>query len=125
MLVLGAAVLVAIAASTIDAYVAYAGGADPSFAALRPAIFAPFVAVGVIASYFGWRIIRRRTGNPARILRVIVPVLLVLSFIPDTLLLLTGFIPGSSLTGVAALAVMHVIVVAVAVPVNQRLLPVR
>jgi uncharacterized membrane protein YtjA (UPF0391 family) len=117
-------VAIAIVASVIDAYAAYAAGASTTFAALRPAIFAPFVAIGVIAAYLGWSIIRRRTANPAKVLRVLVPVLLVLSFVPDAILLMTGFIPGATLTGVVALAIMHLIVVAVAVPLNLRLAPV-
>lgn len=118
-------IVVAIAASTIDAYAAYAAGSSTSFAALRPAIFAPFVAIGVVAAYLGWSIIRRRAAHPAKVLRILVPVLFVLSFIPDVILLITAFIPGASLTGVVALAIMHLIVVAVAVPLCMRLAPVR
>lgn len=125
VLAVAAGVVIAIAASAIDAYAAYAAGASTSFAALRPAIFAPFVAVGVVVAYLGWSIIRRRSAHPAKVLRILVPVILLLSFIPDVLLLITGFIPGSSLTGVVALALMHLIVAGVAVPLSMRLAPVR
>ncbi len=69
--------------------------------------------------------VRRRARRPAVVLRVLVPVLTVLSFTPDTILALTGFIPGTSLTAVLALALMHLVVVALAVSVSARLAPVR
>jgi hypothetical protein len=56
---------------------------------------------------------------------MLVPVLAVLSFVPDAILLATGFIPGASLTAILALATMHVVVVAVAVPLCLRLAPVK
>jgi len=125
VLTVGAGVIVTIAAATIDAYSAIAAGADASFAPLTPAVYAPFAALGVIAAYIGWTIIRRRASRPARVLRVLVPVLGVLSFVPDVILAMTGFIPGASLTGVVALAIMHVIVIGVAVPVCLRLAPLK
>jgi hypothetical protein len=56
---------------------------------------------------------------------VLVPVLAVMSFVPDTVLAITGFIPGTTLTGVVALMLMHLVVVAIAVPLCARLAPVR
>ena len=64
ILAVGTGVVVAIAACAIDAYSAHAVGVSSSFAALRPAIFAPFVLIGVVAAYLGWGIIRRRTSRP-------------------------------------------------------------
>jgi Family of unknown function (DUF6069) len=120
-----AGVIIAIGANSIDAFAAIAAGASSSFAPLWPAVYAPFSAIGVVAAFIGWSIIRRRSSRPAAVLRVLVPVLAVLSFVPDAVLLATGFIPGASLTAVLALAIMHVVVVAVAVPLCLRLAPVR
>lgn len=117
------AVVIAIAACTAVAYTALAVGADSSFAPLRPAIYAPFAAAGVVAGYLGWSIIAQRAARAAVILRILVPALTVLSFVPDVVLLVTGFIPGTSPTGVVALAVMHVIVVAVVVLLCLRVAP--
>jgi len=58
------------------------------------------------------------------VLRVLVPVVLLLSFIPDAILIITRFIPGTTLVGGLSLSAMHVIVAAVAVPVAQRIAPV-
>jgi hypothetical protein len=123
--VLVAGAVVAVAANTAIAFSALAAGASSSFAPLSLPVFAGFTVVGLIAAFFGWRIIRSRSANPARTLSIVVPVLVVLSYIPDVALLALGFIPGSSLTGVVALALMHLVVVGVAVPICLRLVPVR
>jgi len=39
-------------------------------------------------------------------------------------LMATGFIPGTTVTGVVALMLMHLVVAGVTVPVSQRLAPV-
>ncbi len=123
--VLIAGAIVAVAATTVVSLAALAAGATMQFLSLTIALYAPFSILGFAAAYVGWRIIRSRAKHPAAVLRVLVPVLTVLSFIPDTVLAITGFIPGASLTGVIGLALMHLVVVAVAVPVAQRLAPVR
>src|SRR5688572_19527709 len=114
VLTLVAAVAAAVAAASVIAFAAIAAGAT-AFPPLMPYVYGPFAAIGLLAAYAGWRIVRRVAPNPRAVLRVLVPVLLVLSFIPDTVLLLTGFIPGTTTAGAVALMFMHVIVVAVAV----------
>lgn len=120
---LAAGVAVAGVATTAIALAADAVGADPGFAPLHPAVFLAFVVVGLTAAAGGWAIIRARATRPARVLRVLVPLLTVLSLAPDVVLALSGFIPGTTLTGVVALMLMHPVVAAVAVPVLQRALP--
>jgi hypothetical protein len=123
--VLAAGAIVAILANSVIAAVALAAGASADFSPLLIFVYAPFTVVGLIAAYAGWRIVRGRARRPAAVLRVIVPVLTVLSFAPDTILAVTGFIPGASLTAVVALGLMHLVVVGVAVPICVRLAPVR
>jgi Family of unknown function (DUF6069) len=123
--VLAAGAVVAILANSTIAVVARASGASADFSPLQIFVYAPFTVVGLIAAYAGWRIVRQRVRHPAAVLRVIVPVLTVLSFAPDTILAITGFIPGASLTAVVALGLMHLVVVGVAVPICARLAPVR
>jgi hypothetical protein len=124
-LVLVAGAVIAVAANTVIALSALAAGASGAFAPLGFAVFAPFTVVAFAAAYLGWRIVRRRSSRPARVLRVLVPVLGILSFIPDAVLLATGFIPHASVTAVIALALMHVVVVSTVVPVASRVAPVR
>jgi hypothetical protein len=123
--ILAAGAIVAILANLVIATVAHSAGASADFSPLLIFVYGPFTVVGLIAAYVGWRVVRRRARRPAQVLSVLVPVLTVLSFAPDTILAITGFIPGASLTAVIALALMHLVVVAVAVPICARLAPVR
>lgn len=125
ILVVAAGVLVAVAANAIVATAAIAAGASASYAALTLPVYGSLTAIGVIVAYLGWSIIRRRSTRPARTLGVVVPVLEVLSYAPDIALLITGFIPGTSALAVGALAVMHLVALAVIIPICLRLAPVR
>ncbi len=124
VVIIAAGATVAILANLIVATVGHAAGAASDFSPLQVFVYAPFTLVGLIAAYRGWLIVRRRTRHPAAVLRTLVPVLTVLSFAPDTILAITGFIPGASLTAVIALGFMHLVVVAVAVPICAKLAPV-
>jgi hypothetical protein len=66
-------------------------------------------------------LVRARARRPRTLLTVLVPVLLVLSLVPDVMLLVTGFIPGTTTTGAIALMLMHPTVVAVTVPVMNAI----
>jgi hypothetical protein len=123
-LILVAAVVVAIAANAIIAAAAVAAGAG-AFPALGFVAFGPATLVGVGIATAGWALVRRVAAHPARLLRVLVPVLTVLSFTPDVILLVTGFIPGATVTAVVALMLMHLVVVSVSVGALSRALPAR
>jgi hypothetical protein len=123
--VLIAGAVVAVAANTIVSFAALAAGASSQFLPLTIALYAPFTVLGFFAAYVGWRVVRGRAKHPAAVLRVLVPVLAILSFVPDTMLAIFGFIPDSSITGVVGLVIMHLVVVGVAVPVFQRIAPTR
>ncbi|WP_375385179.1 hypothetical protein [uncultured Microbacterium sp.] len=124
-IVLVAGAVITVAANTVIAVSAIAAGASAEFHPLMFVIFAPLTLVGYFAAYLGWRIVRSRAANPAAVLRVLVPVLGIASFIPDVVLLATGFVPGASLTAVIALALMHLVVIATIVPIALRIAPVR
>ena len=125
LLLLIAGAIVALGVNTGLAYAALALGAEPAFAPLTIVAFGPFTVIGFFAAYAGWRIVRARATRPAALLRVLVPVLTVLSFTPDVVLLVTGFIPGVSLIGGLALALMHLVVVGAVLLVAARVAPVR
>jgi hypothetical protein len=118
-------IVIAGVATSIVALVAAVLGIAPGFAPLKPAVYLPFVAIGMIAAVVGWRIVGTRATHAAAVLRVLVPAALVASFIPDTLLIITRFIPGTTLLGGLSLSLMHVIVAVVAVATAQRVAPVR
>ncbi|HWR85519.1 MAG TPA: DUF6069 family protein [Rhodoglobus sp.] len=123
-ILLAAAIAVASAANAVVALAAVAAGATMPFGPLQPGAYITFTVVGVLAGYAGWSVVRRLVPQPARLLRVLVPVVLVLSWIPDVIVAIAGFIPNTSATGAVGLALMHAVVVAVAVPVYQRIAPV-
>ena len=122
-LVLAAGVVVAIAANAIVAVSAIAAGASASYSPLMLPVYGAFTLAGVLVSYLGWRAIAHRARHPRALLSWLVPVVLVASFIPDVLVLVTGAIPGTTLTGAVALMIMHVVVAAIAVPVSAKLTP--
>lgn len=127
MLLLGGGAVVAVGINWVIASIAIAiaGGANSGFMPLTIYVFAPLTVVGYAAACVGWRIIRSRSAKPDSMLRVLVPVLTLLSLVPHVVLLATGFIPHSSLIGVLALALMHLVVVTTVVLVSQRVAPVR
>lgn len=110
------AVIVAVAVNAAIAAVAIAAGAPSTYGPLTLPAYALFTTLGVAAGWAGWVLVHRRAREPRRAIAVLVPVLTVLSFVPDVLLLAFGFIPGTTTPAVIALMLMHLVVVAVAVP---------
>lgn len=115
-LVLALAVIVAVAVNAVVAWLARGAGATPGFPPLTVPVFGGFTLVGVLVGWAGWRIIQHRSRRPGRLLGWLVPVVGVLSFLPDVALGVLKFIPGVTWPGVLGLMVMHVVVIAVAVP---------
>ena len=124
-LILAGALAAAVVVNAAIATAARALGASPEFQPLTPAAYIPLTIIGFLLGTAGWALIRAKTRNPARVLRVVVPVVLLLSFIPDLGLLLSGSRPGTSGGAVAALALMHLVVAAAALPALARALPLQ
>ncbi|MEV7094824.1 hypothetical protein AB0M80_18500 [Amycolatopsis sp. NPDC051045] len=70
---------------------------------LSPAAYLPATVVGLLVGAVGWTLIARRSP---RALRVVVPAVLVLTWIPDLLLLTTG----ATAANVGGLMLMHLVV---------------
>ncbi|MFF5301983.1 DUF6069 family protein [Streptomyces sp. NPDC013161] len=115
--------LVAVAVNAVVSVTARAAGASDDFQPLQPAAYAPLTVLGVLAAAAAWAIIRARSAHPAALLRTLVPVILIVSLIPDVMVGVSDSRPGTSWGAVIALMGMHVVVAAVAVPAYQRLLP--
>ncbi|MCX2947004.1 DUF6069 family protein [Lentzea sp. NEAU-D7] len=86
---------------------------------LALAEYAPATVIGVLLGTLGWYLVRRSARDPRRVLRVLVPVVVVLSWIPD-FGILAG---GASVVNSVALVAMHTVVAAATVPVLARVLP--
>lgn len=112
--------LLAAVVNTVIALVAQAAGADPAVSlGLMPAAYIVLGLVGILIGAIGWTIIRNRAAQPSALLRWLVPAVVLVSIVPNLLLLAAGM----GVAGPIALALMHVAVAAVAVPVYRRFLP--
>jgi hypothetical protein len=118
-----AAIIAASAVNAVIALITLALGADDSFNPLQPGAYIFLTVIGVLLGLAGWAVVRKVSADPARVLRVLVPVVVVLSFIPD--FTTVPGMEGSSGLGIAALVLMHVATAAIAVPAFARALPVR
>src|SRR3954470_925765 len=70
---------------------------------LVPVVYLPMTLIGLLAGAAGWTLIARRAPHA---LRVVVPAVLVLTWIPDLVLLITG----ATVANVVGLMLMHLAV---------------
>jgi len=117
---IAAAAVVAIAVNALVAFGTSALNPNGTHMGLVLVAFAPLTVIGVLAGTIGWAAVRRYAANARAVLRVLVPVVVVLSFIPDFGLLISGMADAVNLVG---LLVMHVVVAAVTVTAVSRVLP--
>lgn len=115
--------VVAVIVNAVIAATAHAAGASDDFQALQLGAYAFFTVIGVLVAAGAWAIIRARASHPARLLRTLVPVVVLVSLIPDVMVGVSDSQPGTSWGAVVALMIMHIAVAAVAVPAFHRLLP--
>ncbi|MEU3340302.1 DUF6069 family protein [Streptomyces sp. NPDC006668] len=115
--------VVAVALNAVVAATAHAAGASHDFQPLQLSAYAPLTVFGVLIGAAAWAVVRPRSARPARLLRTLVPVVVLLSLIPDIMVGVSGSRAGTSWGAVVALMVMHLVVAAVAVPAFHRLLP--
>lgn len=120
---LAAAMIIAFALDAADAAIAHAAGASAQFSPLKPPVYAALTIIGILAGAAGWSRVRARADRPRRLLRTLVPAVLVVSFVPDLIVGVIGKLPGTSWGAVGALMVMHLIVGGAAVAAYLRLLP--
>jgi hypothetical protein len=80
-----------------------------------------FTIVGVLGAVIVYAVIGRFSRQPVRLFRRVALVTLVVSFIPDILMLITGFNPGTTAANVAVLILMHVVAWAITVGMLTRL----
>ncbi|MCS5723439.1 DUF6069 family protein [Herbiconiux sp. CPCC 203407] len=114
--ILLATAVVVIAVNAGAAAVAVSLGAPADYGPLTLPAHALFAVLGIAVGWIGWSLVVRRARHPRRVLAVLVPAVTAVSFVPDLLLMAFSFIPGTTMVAVVALMVMHVVVVAVAVP---------
>ena len=95
------------------------------FQQLTLPVYGFLTVVGAVIGAVGWHLIVARSRNASGVLRVLVPTVVVLSLIPDVMLLVDESQPGTTTAGVVALMLMHVGTAVAAVPAYRRFIPPR
>ena len=93
------------------------------FQPLTLPVYGFLTVVGAIIGAVVWHLIVARSRNASGVLRVLVPAVVVLSLIPDVMLLVSESQPGTTTAGVLALMLMHVGTAVAAVPAYRRFIP--
>jgi hypothetical protein len=120
LLTLGAAAVVAMLVNAVIATGVSALGAGAAPVGLTPAEYLSASVVGILIGTAGWALVRRFAARPASVLRVLVPVVVVLTWIPDVAVLLGG----ATVVNAVGLMLMHLVVATSAVVALRRVLPV-
>ncbi len=119
------AAAIAIVADVIIAAVAHAAGASSQFKPLLVSSFAPLTIVGLVVAAIAWTTIRARATNPWRILRALIPGVVLVSLVPDIAVGVSKSQAHTTWGAVVALMVMHLAVSAAGVGTFWILLPIR
>ena len=118
-----AAVVAAIANTVVRVLAVTLQPVDPGFTALEWIPPVLFTLVGAIGATGVFWIISHQSQHPARVFTIVATIVLLLSLIPDLLLLQHGGpleMPGANAWAVGALMVMHVVAFAIIVPLLKR-----
>jgi hypothetical protein len=125
-----ASVVTSLIVELIIAAIARGAGAYSDFQPLTfRGLIGPTVA-GLLIAVVVWELVRRRAGNPVAVMRRLVPIVIVLSWVPDVVLGAThragaSHVAHTTWGEVAALMVMHLFVAAIGLGLFSRLLPLR
>lgn len=124
---LGVALSVAVAflvSGVVDTLIALAArslGADVNVVrGLSPPIYLAFALVGLLFAALAWSLVRAKARRPQGVMRVLVPVVVVVSLVPDILL---GVLASGGWIGPVALMLMHLSVAVCGVLAFRRFLP--
>jgi hypothetical protein len=120
-----AMIATAVAVGAVNYVVSIVGislGAPSTQIQLMPPVFLGVSVVVSVLGAVGWQLVARAARTPQRLLRWLVPVVFVASFVPDLILTLLTHPPLSALLTLAA---MHVFTISIATILFSVILPVR
>ena len=118
-----AALLAAIANTIVRVLAVTLQPVDSAFVALQWIPPAFFTLIGTIGATVVFWIISRQSRRPAAVFTIVAVVVLLLSLIPDLLMLQDGGplqMPGANAWAVGALIIMHFVAFAIIVPLLNR-----
>jgi len=119
----GVTIAAIMAANTLVRFVAAAAlQPDPGFVPLGPAIPAVFSLLGGLGAVILLAVIGRYSRRPLWLFQRIVLTALPISWLPNILLLVVGFLPGATIAAVLVLMFMHVVAVALLVTLFPSLM---
>jgi hypothetical protein len=95
------------------------------FQPLTPGPIVLWTVLGALVGAAGWRLLANRSAGSRALLNTLVPVVVVLSFVPDVLLLVTDAVPGTSTAAVLSLMALHVVTAGVVVTAYRLSMPTR
>jgi hypothetical protein len=107
------------------AAIAHRAGAYPDFQPLTFGALLRLTVLGLLTAVVVWELVRRRAGDPVAVMRRLVPIVVVLSWVPDVVLGATHGEAHTTWGEVAALMVMHLFVAVIGVGLFSQLLPLR
>ena len=117
-----AAIAVGVAATAAVAAIAHSAGVSDTFTPLKTGSYVFLIVVGVLAGCVGWQLVRARASDPGRVLRRLVPFVVLVSFVPDLVIGVSGA-DQATWGGVFALMCAHVVVATAAVTSFSFFLP--
>ncbi len=120
-----AGVIAAVINAVIAAVARSAFDVSDDFQPLTPGPIIMWTILGALIGAAGWRAFVNRGAGSRQLLNKLVPVVVVLSFIPDVLLLATDALPGTSTAAVLSLMAMHVVTAVIVVTAYRRAMPTR
>jgi Family of unknown function (DUF6069) len=120
-----AMIAAAVAVGAVNYVISIVGialGAPASQLQLMPPVFLGVSVVVCVLGAVGWQLVARAARKPQRLLRWLVPVAFVVSFVPDLILTLLAH---PQVSAILTLAVMHVFTISIATVLFSLILPVR
>ena len=125
-----ASVVASLIVELIIAAIAHGAGAYSDF---QPLTFGGLIGptvLGLLTAVVVWELVRRRAGDPVAVMRWLVPIVVVLSWVPDVVLgathrEATSHVAHTTWGEVAVLMAMHLFVAAIGLGLFSWLLPLK
>jgi len=120
-----ASVVASLIVELVIAAIAHGAGAYSDFRPLTLGGLIGPTVLGLLIAVVVWELVRRRAADPVAVMRRLVPIVVVLSWVPDVLLgathrQATSQLPHTTWGEVAALMVMHLFVAAIGLGLFNR-----